>query len=214
MDETAAPRRRDADATREALLRAARRRFVVLGFERTTTRSIADDAGVNVSLISRYFGSKEGLYSAVLAESADLLVSEEVELGERLTRDQVTDRLLEGLRSDAWPSFGHQHPLLLFIRDTGADPEVDRLRRESLLAGVRAFTRQLSAEDAETVEAAEGGVRREAELAMALSTGLVVLQHLLGDELEVTRDQAGLRAAYEAFLEHLVPASPEGAEDE
>src|ERR1700712_5539888 len=65
-----AHRPRDAEATRSALLHAAMRRFTVLGYERTTTRDIARDAQVNVSLINRYFGSKDGLFAAVMRESA------------------------------------------------------------------------------------------------------------------------------------------------
>src|SRR6195952_3125856 len=68
-----AHRPRDAEATRADLLHAAMRRFTVLGYERTTTRDIAHDAHVNVSLISRYFGSKDGLFEAVMRESASTL---------------------------------------------------------------------------------------------------------------------------------------------
>ena len=60
-------RRRDAAATRQLLLDAARQRFAREGYAATTVREIADDAGVNVALISRYFESKEGLFEACLA---------------------------------------------------------------------------------------------------------------------------------------------------
>ena len=52
--------------TVEKLLRAARTQFAALGFERTTVRSVAAEAGVDPALIIRYFGGKEGL----LAEAA------------------------------------------------------------------------------------------------------------------------------------------------
>lgn len=50
----------------ELLLEAAQRLFGERGFERTTTREIADAAGVDAALIARYFGSKTGLYLAAL----------------------------------------------------------------------------------------------------------------------------------------------------
>lgn len=59
-------RRRDRAATEERLLRAAVRSFSKNGFERTTTRIIARTAGVNESLIIRYFGTKEGLLKAII----------------------------------------------------------------------------------------------------------------------------------------------------
>src|SRR5437868_7385898 len=55
-------RSRNAAETRAALLAAARIRFARDGYEATNLRDIAADVGVNVALISRYFGSKEGLF--------------------------------------------------------------------------------------------------------------------------------------------------------
>ncbi len=54
---------RDADATRDDLVAAARRRFAADGYERTTIRAVAGDVGVDAALVIRYFGSKEGLFT-------------------------------------------------------------------------------------------------------------------------------------------------------
>jgi AcrR family transcriptional regulator len=51
---------------RELLLQAATTLFAERGFDRTTTREIAEQAGVDATLIARYFGSKTGLYLAAL----------------------------------------------------------------------------------------------------------------------------------------------------
>jgi AcrR family transcriptional regulator len=48
--------------TRAQLLEAAKRVFARHGFESATVKEVAEEAGVNVSLISYYFGGKEGLY--------------------------------------------------------------------------------------------------------------------------------------------------------
>ena len=53
---------------RTRLLDAATPLFAEKGFNGVSVREIARDAGVNVSLISYYFGGKEGLYAAVLGE--------------------------------------------------------------------------------------------------------------------------------------------------
>jgi AcrR family transcriptional regulator len=64
-----APRRRDASRSRELLLEAAVALFAERGFDGTTVRDLGERAGVDPALISRYFGSKTGLYIAtVLAE--------------------------------------------------------------------------------------------------------------------------------------------------
>ena len=60
------PRRRDAGATRQALLDAARELFDAHGFRGTTVRAIGERAGVDQALIARYFGGKAELYQAVL----------------------------------------------------------------------------------------------------------------------------------------------------
>jgi AcrR family transcriptional regulator len=65
--EVTRPRRRDASASAEALFDAATALFGQKGFDATTTREIGERAGVDPSLIARYFGSKADLYVAVVA---------------------------------------------------------------------------------------------------------------------------------------------------
>ena len=59
---------RDETAPRERLLRSGLRLFAQQGFAKTSTRELAEDAGVNVASISYYFGDKAGLYRAVFSE--------------------------------------------------------------------------------------------------------------------------------------------------
>lgn len=51
---------------KELLLDVAEGLFAQLGFEGASTRHIAADAGMNISMLNYYFGSKEGLYQAVV----------------------------------------------------------------------------------------------------------------------------------------------------
>ena len=50
---------------RTAIIRAARRVFVEKGFYRTTTRELAEAAGVSEALLFKHFPNKEALYSAI-----------------------------------------------------------------------------------------------------------------------------------------------------
>ncbi|HEY9411613.1 MAG TPA: TetR family transcriptional regulator [Jiangellaceae bacterium] len=61
-DEPAQARR--SDTTRAAILTAARERFAQDGYDRATIRSIAKDAGIDPSMVMRYYGNKEGLFAA------------------------------------------------------------------------------------------------------------------------------------------------------
>jgi AcrR family transcriptional regulator len=67
--ERALPRRRDAAATRAAILEAAQAQFAQLGYDRAALRDIAAEAGADVALIKRYFGGKEGLFTEALKAS-------------------------------------------------------------------------------------------------------------------------------------------------
>jgi AcrR family transcriptional regulator len=65
----APPRRRNAEATRAAILNAAKAQFARAGYDMTSLRDIAAEAGADVALIKRYFGGKEGLFTEALKAS-------------------------------------------------------------------------------------------------------------------------------------------------
>ncbi|MFF3985129.1 TetR/AcrR family transcriptional regulator [Streptomyces sp. NPDC001797] len=161
-------RRRDAAATRRALLLAARTRFTQLGYDRTTLRDVAADAGVNLALIKRYFGSKEGLFKAALASTPRFLGSD----GE-FPRDRaaLAEALSRQLAAGAWAEFG-EHPVLMLLRDSG-DEQVAQLRRQALAE----FGRQV-------LEASGGSsapdARLRAELLVALGVGVAVVRSAVG----------------------------------
>jgi TetR/AcrR family transcriptional regulator len=61
---------RSATIDPDALLRSARQVFARQGFEVTSVREIARDAGVDASLMAHHFGSKEALWIAVVEQIA------------------------------------------------------------------------------------------------------------------------------------------------
>lgn len=61
------PRDGNPEETRRQILEAASRAFAESGFVGATTRTVAARAGVNVATLHYHYGSKEGLYRAVLA---------------------------------------------------------------------------------------------------------------------------------------------------
>ena len=54
------------DATREQILTAAREVLAADGYSGTSTRAVAERAGVQLSLVHYHFGGKQGLLTAVL----------------------------------------------------------------------------------------------------------------------------------------------------
>ena len=64
-----APRKRNAEATRAAILEAAKAQFGRTGYDLTSLRDIAGEAGVDMALVKRYFGGKEALFTEALRAS-------------------------------------------------------------------------------------------------------------------------------------------------
>src|SRR5215469_11300587 len=54
-----------SEERREAIIRAVRKVFAEKGFHGTTTRELADAAGVSEALLFKHFPNKEALFSAM-----------------------------------------------------------------------------------------------------------------------------------------------------
>jgi AcrR family transcriptional regulator len=65
-------RSRGREATERRILTEAARLFAEQGYRTVTVRAIAAAAGVNLALINRYYGSKLGLFDAVLTAGREL----------------------------------------------------------------------------------------------------------------------------------------------
>jgi len=83
-------------ATQEKLLTHARALLWRYGYSNVSLRQIATAAGVDVALVSRYFGGKRGLFEATLEGAFDLpdvsTPSELVDMTVRLFTDHTRDK--------------------------------------------------------------------------------------------------------------------------
>jgi AcrR family transcriptional regulator len=109
--------------TRGRLVAAARERFLAVGYAETSLRSVARDAGVDPSLLNYHFGSKEGLFGAVMALtlSPSRVVSRVLDGGGPLTGAAIL-----GAALDTWDHPEHGAPLVTLVREVGSSPEVRR----------------------------------------------------------------------------------------
>lgn len=139
-------RRAGASGTREAIARVASRKFAEVGYDRTTVRSIAAEAGVDAALVRHFFGSKQRLFVSVmtLPISAEeilprILDGDRAGAGERVARfavaqldDPAARRVLTGL-----------------VRAAASEPEAARLVRELVTRRLlEPIARGLGADDA------------------------------------------------------------------
>ena len=164
-----ATRRRDAANTRRLLLEAARRRFAHQGYAATTVREIADDAGVNVALISRYFDSKEGLFEACLPAAADELTRAAGDVSQLSEVPGAITRQVAGLDAEGHPN---QIMLMLLLRSSGDE------RAEQMRFGVlRRFSERLAATAGWQPEDPAGEqLLLRAQLVLAASLGITLLR--------------------------------------
>ncbi|MGP3930555.1 TetR/AcrR family transcriptional regulator [Nonomuraea sp. KM88] len=158
-------RKRDREATRARLLEAARLRFAREGYDATSVRDIAGDAGVDAGLIFRYFGNKKRLFDEVTADipadiPADLLDGPEEELVARMVRSVVF--------AD-WTRYGGEHPLLAMLRSSAHEETRQRIREEVCTTYVRALEDLAEGDDAEL----------RAELLSAWLVGIGILRSVV-----------------------------------
>jgi AcrR family transcriptional regulator len=72
---------------RDSLLAAAAALFAELGYDAVTTRQILERAGVEAPSLYHHFGSKLGLYRAVLSDTSEPFVERFARMGRRLRSD-------------------------------------------------------------------------------------------------------------------------------
>lgn len=170
-------RPRDAAKTRQLLLDSALRRFAKEGYAATTVRDIAEDAGVNVALIARYFESKEGLYATALQEAVDELGRE----SGRVPLSQVPEAIAHRVAGPGPDRGGPDLLLLLLLRST-RDEHTERLR----LGVLRRFSEGLAKAAG---DAGDEDLVLRAELVLATAIGITLLRYSELEPLATATDK-------------------------
>ena len=158
-----APRPRNAEATRAAILNAARERFARESYDDVGMRDIAGDVGVDAALVSRYFGSKEDLFTAVLdscENGAALMEGDRATFGQRVAHEAIYEGKSESKLKG----------LLILLRSVGSTKAMELVQR----TGNERFFNPF----AEWVGGADGPVR--ARLAAAFVMGMAVSREITG----------------------------------
>jgi AcrR family transcriptional regulator len=156
--------------TRADILAVARRRFLGDGYDRVTLRSVADEAGVDVALISYHFGSKRGLFGASMqlpANPPELLASA---LAGPL--NTLPERLIRTVLA-AWGDPERGAALRALAEAAIREPEVARLFREMA-------EREMIGRIAERIGGPDAS--RRGALAASQMAGMIFMRYVLGIE--------------------------------
>jgi len=122
----ATPRTRNAAATRQAMLEAARRHFARESYENVGLRDIAREVGVDPALVGRYFGSKESLFREVLRHPDDSGFLEDV------TAETLPHYFAGLLTEPDGPDSAAKGEWLLIVLRSAGSPTASAIVRETM----------------------------------------------------------------------------------
>jgi AcrR family transcriptional regulator len=185
--------RRPGDSgTREAIRRAAGRQFAARGYDRTTIRSVAQEADVDPALVRHYYGSKLGLF----AQTVDMPVAVQDRLGEVLDGDP--DRLGERFARfivDELENPDGRMRLIGLIRAASSEPAAAEQVREMFRSTHVPTMARAQEDDAAALRAA---------LVSAQVIGVVLARYVVGLEPLASASPDELALALAPALQHLL----------
>jgi AcrR family transcriptional regulator len=183
--------------TRAAIVHAARKSFAAKGYDKTSMRGIAREAGVDPALVHHYFAGKAALF----AESLDVPVNP-AELIDRITAgdvDRLGWRIVETFLG-VWEPPERRDALVALVRSSMTSEEAARMLREFL--GREVFGR---------IAASTGVADPQLRGALAASQmiGLVVARYVIRVPAiaDATREQLVERIG-PVLQQHLVDKPP------
>jgi AcrR family transcriptional regulator len=187
-------RRPRSSSSREKILEVARLAFPANGYAGTSLRGIARDAGVDPSLIVQFFGSKAGLFGAVVQWPFDAS-----QLGAEIAEVPV-ERVGEyaaRLFISHWDRDEHRNPIISLIHAALADPAAAAMLREFITVNLTL-----------PMVARAGADRPQFRAALLASQllGFGLSRYALGFDALTSAPNEELAAALGATLQHSLTA--------
>jgi AcrR family transcriptional regulator len=124
-----AGRRPGGPDTRGEILAAARESFAGKGFDRTSIRGVARDAGVDAALVHHYFGGKDGLFVEAMSLPIDpRMVADRVLAG---PREEIGRRVIENFLG-VWEAPENRQRMAALLRTIAGSQEMAHLMRDGI----------------------------------------------------------------------------------
>jgi AcrR family transcriptional regulator len=176
-----------SEKSRTRILNAAREMLADRGYEATTIRAVANAAGIDPSMVMRYYGNKEGLFAAavnvdlLLPSAADLPVAK---LGELFARHVVAR--WEGELSDEF--------IRLLLRSAGTNAGAAEQFRNIFEQQIVTFVGSVAGDGPEA--------RRRAAMLSSQVLGLCYCRYILELPAVVELDTETIVASLAPVLQH------------
>lgn len=189
------PKRRNAAATRQAILDSARAAFARSGYDGAGVREIAAGAGVTAMLVNRYFGSKERLFAEVAAATSR---NPSVLTPEALQSPHFAEHLAAAIVKYTQAGETPLEGFLIMLRSASSTRAAEIGREEIEKGHQRVMTAATNGPNAP----------QRAAIMLSLVAGLQVMRQMIGLHALADANPATLTKILTPVIEQLVGAGP------
>jgi AcrR family transcriptional regulator len=185
-----------SERTRAAILSAARNLLASRGYEATTIRAVAKEAGIDPSMVMRYYGSKEGLFAA--AVDVDLHLPQASRLPVRRIGEMLARHLISRWEGELSDEF-----IRLLLRSAGTNKGAAEQFRRIFERQVLEFVRELTRDAPDA--------RRRAAMVSSQVLGLSYCRYILELPAVVEIDRETLARTLGPVLQHYLTGDLEAS---
>jgi AcrR family transcriptional regulator len=193
-------RRPGRSPSRQKILDVARLAFAANGYAETSLRGIAREAGVDPSLIVQFFGSKAGLFAAVVEWPFD---ASEVGAQVREVPAGLVGDYMARMFIGHWDRDEHRNPIVSLIHAALSDSSAAALLREFITVNLALPVVERAGADRPRLRAA---------LLASQLLGFGLARYVLAFDALASASSEELSAALGATLQHTCTGSLSGAE--
>jgi len=192
------PRPRNAAATRDAILLSALRAFADRGYDGVGLREIAQGAGVTAMLVNHYFGSKEQLFSEVVAHAvATPIILNQENIASGKPAEALATALVKMTSADEKPQDG----FLLFLHSASTRRAAEITREQ-----IETHQYKLLASVMRGPHSAE-----RAGLVLAIVAGVQIMRQMIGVAPLAKADPRALVKVLAPILQQLISPTERAA---
>lgn len=174
---------------REVLLEKAEALFSEHGFEGTSIRQLAKEAGSNVAMVSYYFGSKEKLFEALVEHRTTSILERLKDLNEQHENPVVRLEEMVRLYVDRFLLHPRFHRMLMHEVSLKLRPELQLSIADVLMRNIQELRRILQ-------DGIDAGVFRNVDIDLTIVSLVGTISHLVMASPEIHARMLGIQSVH------------------